>query len=211
MLILVALWAVFLASLPFVMVWVIRSIRKEKLQGLKDRINALEKQRDRIWAEMGSVEDSAAELGNQLKSAASQEFKRFLASRIAELRRQLTHLQRRANLHSQAIQVLQTYLDSLMVVGEVRRFRLPSAKEIKEKAVEVDELVAQVNEASDLARGVDRAAEAEAVDPEVEAILKEFTASAGAVEPKREKTEPEQTAVEKTKTSARSPPEREPA
>ena len=153
---------------------------QEMVRGLEQRRARLQVQRDELDLRIEDLEKSQREFGEQLKAEESPTRRVGLAQKIANVRRRVKQMHRRISLFDKAVGVLNTHIDNLTLASEAREFELPSEMEMKAIAVEVDGLVDEINERADLAMGLDTAAAADAMSPEVEAILEEF----GVAEPK---------------------------
>jgi division protein CdvB (Snf7/Vps24/ESCRT-III family) len=166
--------------------WLLETLRIRKkapdpaevVRQLEERRIRAQAQRDQIDAQIADLERAHRDLGEQLRAESARTRQTSLAQNIANVRHRIKQMQRRVAIFDKAISVYNTHIDNLTLAREAHGFQLPAEAEMKEVAIEVDGLVDEINEAADLALGMDAGAAADAVNPEVESILAEFGAAA---------------------------------
>ena len=152
----------------------------EMVRELEQRRARLQVQRDDLDGRIEDLEKTQREFGEQLRAEESPTRRVGLAQKIANVRRRVKQLHRQMSRYDKAISIHTTHISNLTAATELRQFKLPTEAEMKQVAVEVDAADEELTELSDLALGLDEGAMADAVSPEVEAILAEF----GVAEPK---------------------------
>jgi len=188
----------------------------EMVRELEQRRARLQVQRDDLDGRIEDLEKTQREFGEQLRAEESPTRRVGLAQKIANVRRRVKQLHRQMSRYDKAISIHTTHISNLTAATELRQFKLPTEADMKQVAVEVDAADEELTELSDLALSLDEGAMADAVSPEVEAILAEFGVAEPKIvapaEPRKAPAAPrETTARPAAEKSAPEPPPREAA
>ncbi len=146
----------------------------EKINLLAERRAALTQRRDRIYEDIGALEDKEAKLLDQGRSATSSVVKRRLASQLAQLRKDISRQNTTANMLNSQVNILSTNIHNLTLIQQGQMAKLPDTEELTETAVKAEEMLESLKADADLVSGLEIGlGEVMTSDEELE-ILKEF-------------------------------------
>ncbi len=145
-----------------------------KINVLAERRAALSQRRDRMYEEIGKLEQKEAELFAQGKAATSAVPKRRLAAQIAQLRKDIARQNTTAAMLNQQINIISTDIHNLTLIQQGQMARLPDSAELTEHAVEAEELLETLKADADLVGTLSMGLETSLVAEDELAVLKEF-------------------------------------
>jgi hypothetical protein len=174
----------------------------EKINALAERRAALARRRDRMYEDIGQLEQKEASLLEAGKAATSQVPRRRIAAQMAQLRKDIARQNTAAAMLNQQINIISTNIHNLTLIQQGELARLPDSQELTENAVKAEELLESLKADSEMVSGLEVDMQDAITSSEELAILKEF-----------ETAEPAAESARKSPTAARtaSPTASEPA
>jgi hypothetical protein len=126
----------------------------KKIAFLSERRAALSQQQDRIYEDLGRLEEREADLRQQFKDSTSALTKRRLTSQLLQYRKDIERRQQMLSVISQQVNVVNTHLHSLELVRQGQSAKLPDSEELTADAVKAEEFLAQLQSENEIAGSV---------------------------------------------------------
>lgn len=148
----------------------------DKVAKLEERMTQLDVSRMGITEAIVGLEEVEAKYlqeGTDAMSAGRKLVAKRFASQLASVRRALKRQHVEANMHSQAIKVIDTNIHNLRLVRVAEELQLPTDENLAETFAVAEEQVENLDVLAKMADGMDAGTEAEMSDDELD-ILKEF-------------------------------------
>jgi hypothetical protein len=146
----------------------------QKINLLSERRALLAKRRDRLYEDIGKLEEREANLLNDGKSATSAVVKRRLASQLAQLRKDISRLNTSANMLNQQMNIISTDIHNLTLIQQGQMAKLPNTEELTENAVKAEEMLETLQADADMVSGLETGMAESMTSDEELAILAEF-------------------------------------
>ncbi len=127
---------------------------EKKIAFLSERRAALGQQRDRAYEEISTLESKDAELREQFKSATAELAKRRVTSQLLQLRKDIERRQQLLTVLNQQVNVVSTHLHNLELVQQGEVAKLPDSEEMASDAAAAEEMLATLQESSEMAESV---------------------------------------------------------
>jgi hypothetical protein len=127
---------------------------EKKIAFLAERRAALGQQRDRAYEEISNLESKDAELREQFKSATAELAKRRVTSQLLQLRKDIERRQQLLTVLNQQVNVVSTHLHNLELVQQGEVAKLPDSEEMASDAAAAEEMLATLQESSEMAESV---------------------------------------------------------
>jgi hypothetical protein len=131
-----------------------RGENEKKIAFLSERRAALGQQRDRAYEEIADLETRDADLKQQFKDAPSELSKRRVTSQLLQLRKEVERRQQLLQVVNQQINVVSTHLHNLELVQQGQTAKLPDSEEMANDAAAAEEVLAGLQESSEMAESV---------------------------------------------------------
>ena len=131
-----------------------RGETEKKIAFLSERRAALGQQRDRAYEEIATLETKDAELKDQFKNAGADLIKRRITSQLLQLRKDMERRQQLLTVLNQQINVVSTHLHNLELVQQGNTAKLPDSEEMASDAAAAEEMLATLQESSEMAESV---------------------------------------------------------
>jgi len=145
-----------------------------KINVLSEKRAALAQRRDRLYDDIGKLEEKEAALITEGREKKSQVVRRRLAAQVAQLRKDISRLNTSANMLNQQINVISTDIHNLTLIQQGQMAQLPDTQELTENAVHAEEMLETLRADSDLVSDLE-AGVGEAITSDEELnILAEF-------------------------------------
>lgn len=112
-----------------------------KVNVLSEKRAALAQRRDRIYEDIGKLEEREADLLNQGRENKSQVVRRRLAAQVAQLRRDIARANTTTNMLNQQINIISTDIHNLTLIQQGQMASLPSTEVLTENAVKAEEML----------------------------------------------------------------------
>jgi hypothetical protein len=145
-----------------------------KINALAERRAALAQRRDRLYEDIGRLEQKEAELLNEGKQTASQVARRRLAAQLAQLRKDIGRQNTTAGMLNQQINILSTDIHNLTLIQQGQVAELPTTETLTENAVKAEEMLETLRADAELVSGLETGMNEALTGAEELAILKEF-------------------------------------
>ena len=156
-----------------------RGETEKKIAFLSERRAALGQQRDRAYEEIANLETRDAELRLNFKDAPSDLVKRRITSQLLQLRKEMERRQQLLQVVNQQINVVSTHLHNLELVQQGQTAKLPDSEEMASDAAAAEEMMATLQESSEMAETVGGVATG-AMSDEEQALFEELQRETGA-------------------------------
>ena len=156
-----------------------RGETEKKIAFLSERRAALGQQRDRAYEEIGHLETKDAELREQFKNAGPELIKRRITSQLLQLRKDIERRQQLLNVLNQQVNVVSTHLHNLELVQQGQGAKLPDSEDMANDAAAAEEMLATLQESSEMAATVGGIGATGMTDEE-QALYEELTRETGA-------------------------------
>ncbi|MFQ5490707.1 MAG: hypothetical protein ACE5GE_08305 [Phycisphaerae bacterium] len=166
----------------------------EKINILAERRAGLAQRRERIYEDIGKLEEKESRLLDQGKQSTSSVVKRRLASQLAQLRKDIGRQNTTANMLNQQINILSTDIHNLTLIQQGQMAQLPSTEALTENAVQAEEMLETLKADADLVGSLETGLGEVMTSDEELAILQEFEAEA-----------PQETSSKKAAAPAKTP------
>ena len=124
---------------------------EKKIGFLSERRTALSQQRDRAYEEMATLEQQDESLKRAFRESNAQVTKKRVTTQLLQLRKELERRQQLVSVLNQQIDVVSTHLHNLELVRQGKSAQLPDADEMTADAVKAEEMLADLEVASELA------------------------------------------------------------
>ncbi len=180
----------------------------EKINLLAERRAALAQRRDRIYGDIGKLEEREADFLAQGKTATSAVPKRRLAAQLAQLRKDIARQNTTAAMLNKQIDIISTDIHNLTLIQQGDVAQLPDTEELTENAVRAEEMLETLKADADLVGSLETGIEESLTSDEELAILKEFDGAVETTAPPQKTASAESTAEPRVASTA--PPEPEP-
>jgi hypothetical protein len=131
-----------------------RGETEKKIAFLSERRAALGQQRDRAYEEIADLETKDADLKQQFKDSPSELAKRRVTSQLLQLRKEIERRQQLLQVVNQQINVVSTHLHNLELVQQGQTAKLPDSEEMAQDAAAAEEVLAGLQESSEMAESV---------------------------------------------------------
>ena len=148
----------------------------EKINLLAERRAALAQRRDRIYEDIGKLEEKEAKLLGQGRAGVSVVAKRRLAGQLAQLRKDIRRQNTTANMLNSQINILSTNIHNLTLIQQGQMAQLPDTEELTETAVQAEEMLESLKADADMVGGLETGLDQVMTGDEELEILKEFEA-----------------------------------
>ena len=146
----------------------------EKINLLAERRAGLSQRRDRIYEDIGGLEQREAELLEKGKEATSQVPRRRLAAQLAQVRKDVARQNTVAAMLNQQINILSTDIHNLTLIQQGDVAQLPDTIELTENAVRAEEMLETLKADADLVGILETEMEASLTSDEELSIMREF-------------------------------------
>lgn len=147
-----------------------------KINVLSERRAALAQRRDRLYEEIGKLEEREAELlaaGRQNKSAV---VRRRLAAQVAQIRKDIDRQNTSARMLNQQINIIATDIHNLTLIQQGEAAALPDTEELTQNAVRAEEMLETLKADADLVASLGTGVGDVLTSDEESDILAEFDA-----------------------------------
>ncbi|MEO6434260.1 MAG: hypothetical protein ABIP55_00660, partial [Tepidisphaeraceae bacterium] len=158
-----------------------RGETEKKIAFLSERRAALGQQRDRAYEEIAGIEVRDAELRQNFKDAPSELVKRRITSQLLQFRKEMERKQQLLTVVNNQINVVSTHLHNLELVQQGQTAKLPDSEEMASDAAAAEEMMATLQESSEMAATVGGVATAGMSDEE-QALFEELERESGAAD-----------------------------
>ncbi len=145
-----------------------------KVNVLSERRAALAERRDRLYEDIGQLEEKEAELLRKGREAISPVVKRRLAAQLSQLRKDLARTNTTANMLNQQINIISTNIHNLTLIQQGEAASLPDSTELTENAVRAEEMLESLKADADLVAGLEAGVEDVLTGSDEREILAEF-------------------------------------
>jgi hypothetical protein len=146
----------------------------EKINLLAERRAALARRRDRIYEDIGKLEQREADLLTQGKATKSEVPRRRLAAQLAQMRKDIARQNTTAAMLNQQINIISTDIHNLTLIQQGQLAQLPATEELTENAVKAEEMLETLRADSELVGGLTTGLSELTTSEEELAILREF-------------------------------------
>lgn len=161
-----------------------------KIDALTERRALLVARRDRLYDDIGRLEQREATLLAEGRENRSPVVRRRLAAQLAQVRREIARANTTASMLNQQINIISTHIHNLTLVQQGERAQLPSAEELAAEAAKAEELLERLQADAELVSALESQAVEATTSAEEMAILREFDAPGERVEPAGGRAEP---------------------
>jgi chromosome segregation ATPase len=127
---------------------------EKKIAFLSERRAALGQKRDRAYEEIEALEKRDADHREQFAKASSELARRRITSQLLQLRKDLERRQQLMSVLNQQINVVSTHLHNLELVQQGQTAKLPDSEEMAHDAAAAEEMLATLQESSEMAETV---------------------------------------------------------
>jgi len=149
----------------------------EKINVLSERRARLAQRRDRLYEDIGKLEETEADLLKQGKETQSAVTRRRLAAQLAQRRKDISRQNTTAQMLSQQIDILSTNIHNLTLIQQGNIAKLPTTEELTENAVQAEEMLESLKVDADLVSSLETGLSEISTSDEELAILREFEQS----------------------------------
>src|SRR5207244_694666 len=155
------------------------------------------------YEEISTLELKDSELREQFKNASAELTKRRITSQLLQFRKDMERRQQLLTVLNQQINVVSTHLHNLELVQQGATAKLPDSEEMASDAAAAEEMLATLQESSEMAESVGGVASS-GLSAEEQALFEELEAEVAAE--KSAATIAEPPAPQKTPTASVRPP-----
>jgi hypothetical protein len=156
-----------------------RGETEKKIAFLSERRAALGQQRDRAYEEIGTLESRDTGLREEFAKAAAELAKRRITSQLLQLRKDMERRQQLLGVLNQQMNVVSTHLHNLELVQQGQTAKLPDSEEMASDAAAAEEMLATLQESSEMAESVGGVASS-GMSAEEQALYEELLRDTGA-------------------------------
>ena len=146
----------------------------EKINLLAEGRAALAQRRDRIYSDIGKLEEQEAEMLAKGKAATSPVPRRRLAAQLVQLRKDINRQNATASMLNKQVDIISTDIHNLTLIQQGEMGRLPDTEELTENAVKAEEMLETLKANSELVGSLETGIEETLTSDEEFAILEEF-------------------------------------
>ncbi len=146
----------------------------QKINILAERRARLSERRDRIYGDVGKLENKEQELVRQGRQNKSTVARRRLAAQLAQLRKDITRQNTTANMLNQQMNVISTDIHNLTLIQQGNMAQLPDTEELTQNAVKAEEMLESLKVDAELVSSLETGLSDAITSAEELAILKEF-------------------------------------
>jgi hypothetical protein len=147
-----------------------------KINVLSERRAALAQRRDRLYEEIGQLEERESELLKQGRENRSTVVRRRLAAQVAQLRKDIGRQNTSAKMLNQQINIISTDIHNLTLIQQGQAASLPDTEELTQNAVRAEEMLETLRADADLVAGLETGVGEMLSSSEETDILAEFDA-----------------------------------
>ncbi len=148
----------------------------EKINVLAERRAQLSSRRDRLYDDIGKMENREADILKQGKEATSSVVKRRLAAQLAQVRKDIARQNTTASMLNQQINIISTDIHNLTLIMQGNVAQLPDTDELTENAVKAEEMLETLKADADMVSSLETGLADIGTSDEEMAILQEFDA-----------------------------------
>ena len=145
-----------------------------KINLLSERRAALAQRRDRLYEEIGKLEEKEAELVTQGRENKSTVVRRRLVAQVAQLRKDIARQNTTAKMLNQQINIISTDIHNLTLIQQGQMASLPDSEELTENAVQAEEMLETLKADADLVESLETGIGDVLTSDEERDILAEF-------------------------------------
>ncbi len=145
-----------------------------KITVLSEKRAALAQRRDRMYEEIGKLEEKEAQLIAQGRENKSAVVRRRLAAQVAQLRKDIARQNTTANMLNQQLNIISTDIHNLTLIEQGEVASLPSTEELTENAVKAEEMLETLKGDADLVSSLETGLGEVLTSDEERDILAEF-------------------------------------
>ncbi len=157
----------------------------EKINLLAERRAGLSQRRERLYEDIGKLEEREAQLLDQGRKNASAVARRRLASQLAQLRKDIARQNTTANMLNSQINIISTDIHNLTLIQQGQMASLPDTEELTENAVQAEEMLESLKADADMVASLETVLDEAITSDEELAILQEFEGPAEAEAPSK--------------------------
>lgn len=148
-----------------------------KINLLAERRAALAQRRDRLYGDIGKLEQKEAGLrseGKAAHTAGADVKKRRVAAQLVQLRKDIARQNATAAMLNKQIDIISTDIHNLTLIQQGDLAQLPDTEELTENAVKAEEMLEQLQADADIVGSLETGIEASLTSEEELAVLQEF-------------------------------------
>ncbi len=164
----------------------------EKINLLAERRAGLAQRRERIYEDIGKLEDKEAKLLEQGRQTPSAIARRRLAGQLAQLRKDIARQNTTANMLNSQINIISTDIHNLTLIQQGQMAKLPDTEELTQNAVQAEEMLESLKADADLVSSLETGLGEVMTSDEELAILSEFETPDRAEAPSRTSAAPKE-------------------
>lgn len=149
----------------------------EKINVLAERRAGLARRRDRIYEDIGQLEEKEAKLREEGKAAhasKAQVKERRVAAQLVQLRKDIGRQNTTAAMLNKQLNIINTDIHNLTLIQQGEMASLPSTEELTENAVKAEEMLETLSADADLIGSLETGIEETLTSNEELEVLKEF-------------------------------------
>ena len=150
----------------------------QKINVLAERRASLSSRINRMYEDIGKLEQKEEQLRVEGKATASKVSKRRIAGQISRMRKDISRCNTSAALLSKQINVISTHIHNLELAQTSSTAQLPTSEELTEAAVNAEEMLEQLNASDDLVSSLEVGMAESAISDDEAEILKELEGDA---------------------------------
>lgn len=154
-----------------------------KINALTERRAKLAGRRDRLYEDIGKLEERESDLMRQGRESSSGTVKRRVATQVKQIRDDMERLNAAARMVGQQIDVISTHIHNLTMIQQGQVAKLPSSEEITADAVRAEEMLEQLGAEVELASSLGGAVKETGLSQEEMDILREMEGPSAVREP----------------------------
>jgi len=147
-----------------------------KINALSERRAALAQRRDRLYEEIGQLEEREADLLKQGRENHSTVVRRRLAAQVAQIRKDIARQNTSAKMLNQQINIIATDIHNLTLIQQGEAASLPDTEELTQNAVRAEEMLETLKADADLVSSLETGVGEVLTSDEETDILAEFDA-----------------------------------
>ena len=167
-----------------------------KITVLSERRAELAHRRDRLYEEIGKLEEKESQLIAQGKENKSMVVRRRLAAQVAQLRKDIARQNTTANMLNQQMNIISTDIHNLTLIQHGETASLPSTEELTENAVKAEEMLETLKADADMVGSLETGMGEVLTSDEERDILAEFEEKVAEAESASSISMPEATPAE---------------
>lgn len=146
----------------------------QKINVLAERRASLSSRINRMYEDIGKLEQKEEQLRVEGKATASKVSKRRIAGQISRMRKDISRCNTSAALLSKQINVISTHIHNLELAQTSSTAQLPTSEELTEAAVNAEEMLEQLNASDDLVSSLEVGMAESAISDDEAEILREL-------------------------------------